>query len=241
MLKSLVLALLAGGASTAPLTAGVVTYDSLQASLNGTPTTWTNVTGVTGVTASVDGWSISYDIETNLGGDFSFDSPLTVELTNFTATCGHRICGSATATVDFDFLLSSSVIPWISPITYGAAGNGAPIGLSFTLEGTNGRVTSWSQALSGPTYSFSNASYAYLGNRFTDPIVYALSGSLSVALPLANRTNGDLMTASLSNYDLAVGPRTPATTTPEAVSGLLMAVALAGTFGARWLRRREWR
>ena len=179
-----------------PLTAGLITSDSFQADLNGTWTTWNNATGVTGITDSSGGWSLSYNVSTNLAANLTFNSPLTIELTNFSMVCsGPSACAAGYVTMDADFQLGAgSAIDWPIP------------------------------------YSFSTSSVFGLGNS-------GQVNSLSLSLGLVAYAIGNSTVSLPDSLMLAVGP---ANSVPEVGSGLLLATALAGAFGARrFLRRRR--
>jgi hypothetical protein len=210
-----------------PLTAGLITSDSFQADLNGTWTTWNNATGVTGITDSSGGWSLSYNVSTNLAANLTFNSPLTIELTNFSMVCsGPSACAAGYVTVDADFQLGAgSAIDWPIPYSFSATGTGPEIDVTGSVNGLG-----VGQDLSGPTYSFSTSSVFGLGNS-------GQVNSLSLSLGLVAYAIGNSTVSLPDSLMLAVGP---ANSVPEVGSGLLLATALAGAFGARrFLRRRR--
>jgi hypothetical protein len=238
MWKSLAVALVCGGAAALPLTADSVissTY-SIYAGSDGTGTASVsllptgdsvgdadNALGVTSISfsSSLGEWYGSYNLLTNLNPDYTFDSPLTIELANFSATCFWNGCGenvSVTVNADFDLAADSAInSPWY---TLSATGSGGPIDVTTTVNGTEVDEPGLT-----PDYTFSTS-----GSFGAGPVT-----DLSIAFNVVGYPLGNV---SLNNLTLTLGEAPPSV--PEIGSGLLVAAGLAGTFAGRrfWRRRR---
>lgn len=237
MLRTTLLALLLA----LSLSAGTITSDSLSLTLYTTNSSLsvsnpdTIDSGVTTGSFSVDGWSGSADLTTNVAGDGSFGFPLTVSLTNVSLTCGSDDgCGTIELSFDttFDFTSLPPEVTGAAPFGVSVTGSGPAADFSYFIQTGNSYAAIDEPSLASGSYNFSVSDFMGPGNG-SAPNTVEIEGSFMV--PSANFNDQILLPGS---FDTQLG--TDDNSAPEPGTWLLGSGALAIAFAARaWRRRRQ--
>jgi hypothetical protein len=237
MLRTTLLALLLA----LSLSAGTITSDSL--SLTWYTTNYSSSvaspgtigTSVTTGQISVDGWSGSAELTTNVAGDGSFGSPSTVSLTNVSLTCESATgCGNIMLSFDatFNFASLPPEIAGAAPFGVSVTGSGPDAFFDYFIQTGDSYAVGNVQFLSGGGYNFSVSDFMGPGNG-SAPNTVEIEGSFSV--PSANY--GDQISLP-GSFDMQVG--TDDNPAPEPGTWLLGSGGFAIAFAARaWRRRRQ--
>lgn len=209
-----------------PLTAGTIVSDSISVSFDGISIAASNgVTGLTGVSTLADGWYVSFDVDTNINPDLTFDAPLTMEIENLSMGCVDPDgCSYGAVEVDATFVLDAdSAFDSLLPYTFSGEASGL-----WADAWYDSSVDAGQQSLFLPPYDFSTT--GDFGTSGGSPVT-AFSLSLTI-----NAAAG----AVLNGLRLAVGENAPnSSSAPEIASGLMTATALAGAFAVRIVSRRR--